>query len=160
MASSPCPDLNLIHYRYCNFKFSDDLRAYCFRGRSLRYALVLSTNFVAWALPTNHSRFQTTCPSIIFVGRTHATDTAPAKTDRQSKHERSSENPIFEFSDDLCVNRFRGRSPRYGAYVINKLCSVDYAHESLKIEDSSKQPTKNLRNKKSRPIRSAFNLSD
>ena len=37
-------------------------------------ALVLSTNFVAWALPANHSRFQVTCPFIIFVGRTHATD--------------------------------------------------------------------------------------
>ena len=38
-------------------------------------------------------------------------------------------------SDDLCVYRFRGRSPRYGTCVANKLCSVGFAHEPLKISD-------------------------
>ncbi|MDK8117560.1 hypothetical protein QP705_10300, partial [Limosilactobacillus reuteri] len=42
------------------------------------------------------------CPSIIFVGRTHATDTESAKTDRKFKYERSSETYIG-FSDDLFV---------------------------------------------------------
>ena len=66
-------------------------------------ALVLSTNFVAWASPASHLRFQTTCPLIIFVGRTHATDTESAKTDRKFKYERSSETYIG-FSDDLFVS--------------------------------------------------------
>ena len=43
------------------------------------------------------------CPSIIFVGRTHATDTESAKTDRKFKYERSSETYIG-FSDDLFVS--------------------------------------------------------
>ena len=68
-------------------------------------ALVLSTNFVAWASPANHSRFQVTCPLIIFVGRTHVTDTESAKTDRKFKYERSSETYIG-FSDDLLRQSF------------------------------------------------------
>ena len=41
----------------------------------------------------------------------------------------------IEFSDDLCVNCFRGQSPRYGygVSVVNRLCSVGYAHEPLEI---------------------------
>ncbi|MDU4438695.1 MAG: hypothetical protein E7I68_09510 [Neisseria sp.] len=42
-------------------------------------------------MPTNYLRFQTTCPPIIFVGKTHAMDTVPLKTATQSKHKRSSE---------------------------------------------------------------------
>ncbi|WP_146736139.1 hypothetical protein [Neisseria sicca] len=37
-------------------------------------------------------RFQTTCPTIIFVGRNHVTNTAHTKTDKQFKNKRSSEN--------------------------------------------------------------------
>gem|GEM_PF-1849400 len=96
-------------------------------------ALALPKNFVAWASPTSQSRFQTTCPPIISVGRTHATDTVPTKTDTQSKHERSSENLHRVFRRPLCVHHFRGQSPRYGACVAKKLCSVGFAHEPLKI---------------------------
>ena len=78
--------------------FSDDLFAsIIFVGRVHATALVLSTNFVAWASPASHLRFQTTCPLIIFVGRTHATDTVPVKTDRKFKHKRSSETLISSF---------------------------------------------------------------
>ena len=73
--------------------FSDDLCVFIiFVDRVHATALVSPRNFVAWAMPTNHLRFQTTCPPVSFVGRTHATDTVPTKTDTQSKHERSSEN--------------------------------------------------------------------
>ena len=41
----------------------------------------------------------------------------------------------IEFSDDLCVNCFRGQSPRYRAYVVNRPRSVGFAHEPLKILD-------------------------
>ena len=74
-------------------RFSDDLCVFIiFVDRVHATALALPKNFVAWAMPTIQSKFQTTYPLIISVGRTHATDTAPAKTDTQSKHERSSEN--------------------------------------------------------------------
>jgi len=79
-ASSPCPDLNLIHYIFVGrtyvtdtesaktdrkFKyerssetyigFSDDLFAsIIFVDRVHATALVLSTNFVAWASPASH----------------------------------------------------------------------------------------------------------
>ena len=78
--------------------FSDDLFvSIIFVDRVHATALVLSTNFVAWASPASHLRFQTTCPLIIFVGRTHATDTVPVKTDRKFKHKRSSETLISSF---------------------------------------------------------------
>ena len=81
--------------------FSDDLFAsIIFVDRVHATAIVLPTNFVAWASPASHLRFQTTCPLIIFVGRTHVTDTESAKTDRKFKYERSSETYIG-FSDDL-----------------------------------------------------------
>ena len=84
--------------------FSDDLFAsIIFVDRVHATAIVLPTNFVAWASPASHLRFQTTCPLIIFVGRTHATDTESAKTDRKFKYERSSETYIG-FSDDLFVS--------------------------------------------------------
>ena len=63
----------------------------------------------------------------------------------------------LKISDDLYVYRFRGRNPRYGTCVAKKLCSVDYAHEPLKIPTNN--PPKIPDAKKSRPIRSAFDLS-
>ena len=88
------------------FGFSDDLFAsIIFVDRVHATALVLSTKFVAWALPANHSRFQVTCPFIIFVGRTYVMDTESAKTDRKFKYERSSETYIG-FSDDFCFQSF------------------------------------------------------
>ena len=72
---------------------SDDLCVFIiFVDRVHATALVSPRNFVAWAMPTIQSKFQTTYPPIISVGRTHATDTAPAKTGRHFKHKRSSEN--------------------------------------------------------------------
>jgi len=116
--------------------FSDDLCVFIiFVGRVHATALVSPINFVAWASPTSHSRFQTTCPPIISVGRTHATDTVPAKTGRHFKHKRSSENLHRVFRRPLCVHHFRGQSPRYGTCVAKKLCSVGFAHEPLKISD-------------------------
>ena len=72
--------------------FRRPLCVHHFRGQSPRYGTCVAKKFVAWAMPTSHSRFQTTYPPIISVGRTHATDTAPAKTGRHFKHKRSSEN--------------------------------------------------------------------
>ena len=73
--------------------FSDDLCVLIiFVDRVHATALALPKNFVAWALPTNHLRFQTTCPPVNFVVRTHTTDTVPTKTGRHFKHKRSSEN--------------------------------------------------------------------
>ena len=82
--------------------FSDDLFAsIIFVDRVHATAIVLSTNFVAWALPANHSRFQVTCPFIIFVGRTLATEVAVFfKNNSRLQHKRSSETYIG-FSDDL-----------------------------------------------------------
>ena len=42
-------------------------------------ALALPKNFVAWAMPTNYLRFQTTFASIVFVDRVHATALALPK---------------------------------------------------------------------------------
>ena len=68
----------------------------CFRGRNPRYGARCQK------LCSVHLRFQTTCPLVSFVGRTHATDTVPTKTDTQSKHKGRLKTCIG-FSDDLYV---------------------------------------------------------
>ncbi|GEM_PF-5534804 len=60
--------------------FSDDLCVFIiFVDRVHATELALPINFVAWAMPMSHSRFQTTYPPIISVGRTHATELALPK---------------------------------------------------------------------------------
>ena len=60
--------------------FSDDLCVFIiFVDRVHATALVSPKNFVAWAMPTNHSRFQTTFPFIVFVDGIHATALALPK---------------------------------------------------------------------------------
>ena len=60
--------------------FSDDLCVFIiFVDRVHATALVSPRNFVAWAMPTNHLRFQTTFAFIVFVDGIHATALALPK---------------------------------------------------------------------------------
>ena len=60
--------------------FSDDLCVFIiFVDRVHATALVSQKKFVAWASPTNHSRFQTTFTFIVFVDGIHATALALPK---------------------------------------------------------------------------------
>ena len=86
-----CPILILIDY-----SFQTTFVPICFRGRNPRYGARCQK------LCSVHLRFQTTCPLVSFVGRTHTTDTVPTKTDTQSKHKGRLKTCIG-FSDDLYV---------------------------------------------------------
>ncbi len=119
--------------------FRQPLCVHHFRGQSPLYGTCVAKKFVAWASPTNHLRFQTTYPPVSFVGRTHATDTVPTKTDTHSKHERSSENLHRAFRRPLRLSfSWTESTLRYGFCVIYKPHSVGFTHESLKIKDFSK----------------------
>ena len=43
--------------------------------------------------------------------------------------------PTSGFQTIFVFNHFRGRSPRYGNCVVNKLCSLGFARELLNISD-------------------------